>query len=242
MVKNIVLPLLLSLIGAAATVAAPVDVYVGDRNGSFGYVVNAGGAFGSKINSTTGPANTSFYCVDDDNFISPPTTYKANLTALSSGDFSVTNMGNHYATIAKTLSQLGIGGYGLADTAETRYKLAAILISLYNPGQNNIHNRQIQNAIWDLSDILPSQTPHGIAGELGAPWLTTAATLLQSNANYLKWSDILVVSDIRIGTLANGQTIQEMLTFTPEPASIVLLSTAMLSLFFIVRRKRIVIE
>lgn len=216
--------LLLAGLSALAS-AAPIDVWVGARTGAFGFEAGNGGGFQAQLNATSGPANTTFYCVDIDNYISPPTTYKANLTSLSSGDFSQTKLG-YGGVIQNSLAALGLSSFGFTDSPELRYKLAAILVVQYNTVVAS-QRAFIQNAIWKLTD----QTGENSSAALDAKnWLTTAATLLAGNPNVLKWNEIFIVSDpVPID-------VQEMLVFTPEPTAVALLVTAMLALFFLVRR------
>jgi len=209
-----------------------------------------GGAFTENI----GGINATIWCVDSQLNASWGNTYSAYVEDLSgaNGLFDANHV--HYDGVTTFTGGAGgwsydLAGYGVANpnSAQTRYELAAILISQYipNPGMptDSSQNRSIQDAIWRLTEnnTAPSLTDDiSVGAPGGGDWIKYAAGLLATTPSsfFDQWA--VVSGGWQPSTyFANQPGYQTFLVqVTPEPRFYGLLLVALLSACGIIYRRR----
>jgi hypothetical protein len=234
-----------------ATVSGP-DAYLicpADVNG-------CGGAFSEQI----GPINATIWCVDSQLDVTNGETYNAYVESLNAPVAAFDDVIDDYVRYGAINTVGGAGGwsyslsgYGVANpnSAQTRYELAAILISQYIPNDgmpsNSAQNQSIQDAIWHL-------TENSVTGNLtdainvGVPvgysdWIAYAASLLPTEPNsfFSQWAVVSGGYNNATGQLLTGPgAVQTFLVqVTPEPRFYGVLLVGLLSLCGIIYRRRV---
>ena len=230
------------------------------NNGGICNVQNVGGCGGGFTATVGGIANVTLWCVDSQEFDQP--NYTANIVSLSKPAAAFDDGTQvRYGSIASSNTAVsphwlydisGIAGVTNPNNAQTRYELAAILITMYNPeaaptDASNVNNDAIQQAIWQLTENSSIAAVRNVSqgtngqpdlGGLESSWITTAAGML-GTFNFGNWA---VVN----GAYANGallgppNAVQTYLVeVTPEPRFYGLLLVGLLSLFGITYRRRL---
>jgi hypothetical protein len=218
-------------------------------------VGGCGGGFSATV---AGKTNVTLWCVDSQEF--DKSSYTANIVSLNTpaGTFddgtqvrygsvsSATGPGIHWMYDIS-----GIAGISDPNEALTRYRLAAILVSKYQPQEaptnaSNPNNHDIQLAIWQLTEN--TSIVNGQAGTNGEPtinsgtretaWITTAAGLLGS-FNFNGWAVASGEYDAVNHTLLGSPVQTYLVEVTPEPRFYGILLIGLLSLFGIVYRRRV---
>lgn len=229
--------------------------------------LGCGGAFTENI----GGINATIWCVDSQESVTWGQTYPAYIEALNgaNGLFDANHV--HYDGITTTGSPSG-WAYALSsltsvavtnpNSAQTRYELAALLISQYepadsipvggtdcstsgNPAQCQV-NRDIQDAIWHLTEnytVSPVPALSSLANDApgGVNWVTYAAQQLSTTPSsfFDQWA--VVSGGWAPGTYFAGQTGYQtfLVQVTPEPRFYGLLLVGMLGLIGIVYRRKV---
>ena len=230
-------------------------------NGSGVCDSSVGGCGGGFSATVAGTPNVTMWCVDSQLFDQPG--YTANIVSLNTPDVTFDN-GNQvrYGDIASHTTGnhwlydiSGINGVSNPDEALTRYKLAAILITMYMPQVNpsnasNPNNHDIQLAIWQLTEnstITMKNSSQGTNGEpvlnsgtLESSWITTAAGML-NGFDFGEWAVASGAYDSVNKTLVGPpNAIQTYLVqVTPEPRFYGLLLVGLLALSGIIYRRRV---
>ena len=223
-------------------------------------VQNVGGCGGGFTATVAGKAGVTLWCVDSQLF--DQANYTANIVSLNTADATFDNGTQvRYGSIASSnvaiaphwlYNLTGIAGVTNPDEALTRYRLAAALITLYQPEQaptdaSNPNNDDIQKAIWQLtenSSIAPGRNvSQGTNGQpdLGVRedfWIQKAANALNSGFDVGGWA---VVS----GAYANGALVGPpnavqtyLVQVTPEPRFYSVVLAGLLSLCAVIYRRR----
>jgi hypothetical protein len=223
-------------------------------------VQNVGGCGGAFTATVGGIANVTLWCVDSQEF--DQANYTANIVSLNTLATTFDNGTQvRYGSVGQTptatngnwlYSLSGVTGLSNPSNALTRYELAAVLISMYQPQQaptdaSNANNDAIQQAIWQVTEnntiaagSNPGQGTNGQPnlGTLESTWIQTAANMLGS----VNFSDWAVVS----GAYSNGALLGApngvqtyLVEVTPEPRFYGLLLVGLLGLCGIVYRRRV---
>ena len=208
-----------------------------------------GGAFTANIGSITG---ATIWCVDSQlhaHANSPYTAYIEDLNSTPHSPFNDANFVRYGGinTVGPTGWAYDLTPYGAANDAQTRYKLAAILITNYIPSADlptdSTQNRAVQNAIWRLTEN--NVAAGTITGDIstghpsGSDWIAYAVSVL--NANTFDFSRWAVVSGGFDGTklLDGAGAVQTFLVeVTPEPRFYGLLLAGLLAICGIVYKRR----
>jgi hypothetical protein len=222
-------------------------------------VQNVGGCGGGFNATVGGIANVTLWCVDSQEFDQP--NYTANIVSLNTPAATFDNGTQiRYGSVGQTpvatngnwLYDISGTGVSNPNDALTRYELAAILITMYNPEQaptdaSNPNNDAIQQAIWQLTENNTIAAGRNVSqgtngqpnlGALETTWIDTAVAEL-STFNFSAWA---VVS----GAYTSGallpppNAIQTYLVeVTPEPRYYGLMLVGLLGLCGLVYRRRI---
>lgn len=215
-------------------------------------VNGCGGAFIETI----GGINANIWCVDSQESINWGTTYSAYIEDLNgaNGLFDANHV--HYDGVTSYTGGVGgwsysLSGYGVANpnSAQTRYELAAILITQYAPNDtmpsNNAENQSIQDAIWHLTEnnVAPDLTdPINVSVPGGySDWIAYAAHIL--NAGGFDFSEWAIVSggwqpSPTYFTGTQYQTFLVQVDATPEPRFYGILLVALMSICGVIYRRR----
>ena len=204
----------------------------------------------TATDSATGDLLT-LYCIDFNDEIDPPTTWQANINALSPSnisDFQFGGISSHYVltfngtTITATSTDLSTSGLSPYDL----YLEAAWLMGQAANQTLQVSEQEYQVAAWSLfvnsSNTLFANSPNidtlttwiDASGPVFAQAVVT--DLGQARANYGKvdaadWS--VVTGD----SAANGEAVQEFLIHTPEPSAVILFGTVLLLVCTALRRR-----
>jgi hypothetical protein len=211
-------------------------------------VSGCGGAFTERI----GGINATIWCVDSQLSANWGDTYPAYIEDLNGtpGPFDANHV--HYAGV--TTAGPGGWSYSLSglnvgidpNSAKTRFELAAILISQYQPGasmpDNTAYNQAIQDAIWRLTENNSAQT---LTNPNADAWVTFAENSLNSMSSasvssfFSQWA--VVSGGWDPTTFFSGQHQYQtfLVQVTPEPRFYGLLLVGLLSLCGIVYRRRV---
>ncbi len=172
------------------------------------------GMYQGKLMSTPGQPTVDLLCIDFLNSVVGNTPYAANITRFDAG-----------ASAFNTRTRFGALGNGT-------YLKAAYLSNFFSGLTDPSAVQDLNYAIWRL--FTPSQPPTVRAGE--AAW----TTLLANNTSAwqsLDLSSYFVVSDANmIGGVGGNQ--EFLMQAVPEPGSVLMLSTGLLSLVGLARFRR----
>ena len=221
-------------------------------------VGGCGGGFSATV---AGTPNVTIWCVDSQLF--DRSAYTANIVSLNTPDVTFDDGTQvRYGSIASHTTSnhwlydiSGIAGVSNADEALTRYRLAAVLITMYMPeaaptNASNVNNHDIQLAIWQLTEnntITLKDPSQGINGEpvlnsgtLESFWISKAAGML-GDFNFSGWAVASGAYDSVNKTLMGPpNAIQTYLVqVTPEPRFYGILLIGLLSLAGAIYRRRV---
>jgi hypothetical protein len=224
--------------------------------------LGCGGAFQENIGSV---ANATIWCVDSQLDASQNQSYIANVVSLATPAASFDQANNvRYGGISTSGSPgwlYDLSSYGVSNPnfALTRYELAAILISQFEPSSDtpsdNQRNQSIQDAIWHLTENGSVAAQPNLSGTIsfGLPsgdWIGYAANILNTgNFDFHQWAVVsggyqcTDPSAPSLGTCtmsgADGNGVQTFLvTVTPEPRLNGVLLIGLLTLGGIVFRSK----
>ncbi len=212
-------------------------------------IPGCGGAF----TATIGPiSNVTLWCVDSQEFDQP--SYTANIVSLNTTPDTAFDDGTQvrYGSVGNGGGNwlYSVAGVSNANDALTRYKLAAILITMYNPQPepvDNPNNDAVQQAIWQVMEntsIAPGQAGTNGEPNLGSAnsLITTAESMLAAGYNFSGWAVAsgAYVPGSPTGALSNTTRIQTYLVeVTPEPRFYGILLVGLLSLCGMLYRRRV---
>jgi len=228
-------------------------------NGSGVCDAAVGGCGGGFSATVAGTPNVTLWCVDSQLY--DKTAYTANIVSLNTpaGTFDdgtqvrygQVSSHNAFTTPHWLYDISDLLSPSVADQALTRYRLAAILITKYDPEQSptnasNANNHDIQLAIWQLTENTSISV--GQAGTNGqkvlnggvreTSWISMAAASLNS-FDFGGWA-------VASGAYASGALLAPpdavqtyLVQVTPEPRFYGLLLVGLLSVFGILYRRRI---
>ena len=222
--------------------------------GICGVIPGCGGAFEATV---AGTANVTMWCVDSQLFDAP--NYTANIVSLNTpavtfNDGTQVRYGDVSSHVLPSpywrYDISGIAGVTNPDQALTRYRLAAVLITMYNPQDaptdgSNPNNDHIQRAIWELTENTsisvgqPGTNGQPNLGPLESAWITTAAGML-GGFNFSGWAVASGAYDsVSHSLLAPPHGVQTYLVeVTPEPRFYGMLLVGLLSLCGMIYRNR----
>ena len=220
-------------------------------------IPNVGGCGGGFSATVAGTPGVTLWCVDSQLF-DTNSTYTANIVSLNTAEPSFDNGTQvRYGSVG-TLGNgnwlydiSGVSGVTNPDNALTRYRLAAVLITMYNPQQapaDSSSNDAIQQAIWQLTenDTIPaprnvSQGTNGqpALGPLNSGLLATAAGML-GGFSFNSWAVASGAYDgVNHTLLGAPHAIQTYLVeVTPEPRFYGVLLVSLLGLIGMIHRRR----
>jgi hypothetical protein len=212
-------------------------------------IPGCGGAF----TATVGPiSNVTLWCVDSQEFDQP--SYTANIVSLNTTPDTAFDDGTQvrYGSVGNGGGNwlYSVSGVSNPNDALTRYKLAAILITMYSPQQAPVdspNNDAVQQAIWQVMEntsIVPGQPGTNGEPSLGSPssLIATAESMLAAGYNFSGWAVAsgAYVPGSPIGALSNTSRIQTYLVeVTPEPRFYGVLLVGLLSLCGLIYRRRV---
>jgi hypothetical protein len=212
-------------------------------------IPGCGGAF----TATIGPlSNVTLWCVDSQEFDQP--SYTANIVSLNTTPDTAFDDGTQvrYGSVGNGGGSwlYSVSGVSNSNDALTRYKLAAILITMYNPQQepvDNPNNDAVQQAIWQVMEntsIAPGQSGTNGEPNLGSAnsLIGTAESILASGYTFSGWAVAsgAYVPGSPLGTLSDSTRIQTYLVeVTPEPRFYGILLVGLLSLCGMIYRRRV---
>ncbi|HEV1288424.1 MAG TPA: PEP-CTERM sorting domain-containing protein [Bryobacteraceae bacterium] len=199
---------------------------------------------GGQFLANLGNSAQSFYiyCVDFQNSETSPSPVNISTPNTSTPDVAPNYDGvalTRYGAVPTSLFTYDGTGSTAINSAE-RYVLAAWLTTQYNFSSGvTTADDQIQNAIWTLLNTTGSTTgfPFGDAAGTGT-YLTQAINFFNTtpNAQLLQFeSEIQVFTSTNVVTY-NGREwspisgTQEMITVTPEPATLAMIGVGLLGL------------
>lgn len=221
--------------------------------------LGCGGAFTANIGTIN---NATIWCVDSQLDVSQGQNYTAYIERIQPPSPNPNfNDGNNvrYGSIATSNTSstphwvFDLSGYALSnpDQALTRYELAAILISQYQPNDgaplNNSTNQSIQDAIWHLTENTSFTQPNlngpiNVNAPAGGDWISYAVSILNSNTfDFSQWAVVSGGYDPVSNSLYTDSThaVQTFLVqVTPEPRFYGVLLVGLLALVAIVFRRR----
>jgi hypothetical protein len=173
------------------------------------------------MNYGTSSAQTVvLFCDDINNEVSMNQVWNANVTGLSSGNFSNTRYGN--GSVNPNLGSMN---------PQTLYEEAAWLVTQFASHSGDYVS--LQYALWDL--MTPGAEPTNFAN---ADHTTVAQWLALAAANYgqINPANFMIITNT--GTLTYKGQVQEFIVQTPEPATAVLLLIGLVSMFLLNRRNQ----
>jgi hypothetical protein len=173
------------------------------------------------MNYGTSSAQTVvLFCDDINNEVSMNQVWNANVTSLSSGNFSNTRYGN--GSVNPNLGSMN---------PQTLYEEAAWLVTQFASHSGDYVS--LQYALWDL--MTPGAEPTNFAN---ADHTTVAQWLALAAANYgqINPANFMIITNT--GTLTYKGQVQEFIVQTPEPATAVLLLIGLVSMFLLNRRNQ----
>jgi len=207
-----------------------------------------GGAFTENI----GGINATIWCVDSQLDVHWGDTYPAYIEDLNGtpGPFDANHV--HYDGVTTA----GPGGWSYSlpglnagidpNSAKTRFELAAILISQYQPGasmpDNTAYNQAIQDAIWRLTE---NNSPQTLTNPNADAWVTFAENSLNSMSSasvssfFSQWAVVSGGWDLASGTFSGTQYQTFLVQVTPEPRFYGLLLVGLLGLCGVISRRRV---
>jgi hypothetical protein len=218
------LALSLGLVALAAPLRAddPTTLRMTGVNG----VVSGGvyvGAYQGVLGSGPGAAAIDMFCVDYLNGSYIGQTAQVHQTSLATGaDLSNTRIGGTSSLVINGTS------YGALD----RYRMAAMLSSQFAANPTSVWGN-IHRAIWNIT---AGPEPNGVPDSGSSTWIGWVTNWYNTNGAAYDWSRYIVLSDASMtsGAPMTGG-MQEFITTTPEPGTIILLGTGMLLLLVFVR-------
>ena len=210
-------------------------------------IPGCGGAF----TATIGPiSNVTLWCVDSQEF--DKSSYTANIVSLNTTPDTAFDDGTQvrYGSVGNGGGNwlYSVSGVSNQNDALTRYKLAAILITMYSPQQapvDNPNNDAVQQAIWQVMEntsIAPGQPGTNGEPNLGSAssLITTAESMLAAGYNFSGWAVVsgAYVPGSPIGALSDSTRVQTYLVeVTPEPRFYGVLLVGLLSLCGLIYRR-----
>jgi PEP-CTERM motif len=220
-VKRIAFGLLLAVlifaVPAALADQTPVTMTFVGVNG-----INNGAYYVSPyygtMNSNGQQTSVTLYCVDFNNEVTWNQTWQANVTPLSSNDFSNTRFGN--PADAALLS--ATDPYLSSFTPAQLYMQAAWLTTQFNQFlfSNPSQVVALQYAIWDLF------APNAPTNAAAQTWILAA----QNNFGSVNLNNFEIVTNV--GPLSLTGQVQEFIVPTPEPGTIALLGAGLLMILW----------
>ena len=173
------------------------------------------GPYQAMFQSVGGFATTSprfdVFCVDFQNSVSVGRKWKANFTTLAGGDMSKTRWKN-----------------------QLKYRMAAYLSAKFKTTATTQWGA-LHAAIWNIMAGSPSITTGSWASADAAAFYSDA----QANGGSFDMSAWYVVTDVNTSSATPGVGgVQEYIYNTPEPATIILLGTGLLSVLALGIAKR----
>lgn len=261
------------LVAATCLSAAPVAItpsQLGVQNVTatgFPYLIcptdvaslGCGGAFTANIGTIN---NATIWCVDSQLDVTQGENYTAYVERIQPPSPNPNfNDGNNvrYGSITSSninttphwLYDLSTYGVNNPDQALTRYELAAILISQYQPKDdmpgNTSTNQSIQDAIWHLTENSSVSTQPNLNGPIntgvpsGSDWIAYAVSVLRGGTfDFSQWAVVSGGYDPTHNTLyTDSRAVQTFLVqVTPEPRFYGVLLVGLLALVAIVYRRR----
>ena len=212
------------------------------------------GTLGSSANNPlSGNPAIELYCDDFNNGVSS-SGWTVNITALSSTGAltNVAGYANNAARFETTSGGLNVPSNGLTfPSASALYdEMVWLFTQMGDPGISNGDKEDIQEAVWFMTGTGTPTTEQSGATKTYLQWINAAQTNYQDTAaqdaaagysdpNYGLWE---VVTDTANATnkAFGGSSQQEFLAYTatPEPATFVLIGSALLFGAIVARRRK----
>jgi hypothetical protein len=225
-------PIPLSAVG----VNKPVSLKSTDR-----ISLSGGGRFEGSLDGF----DTQFWCVDEENHVTLPTVYRANVTLLGDWGPDGTN-----SMVAKgdygVVSNWNFSAAGFVSPLQ-RYQAAAYLLEQMS-GVNGVANDlDLQSAIWSLLDLNTAIHPIDEILTSGAAFnkRTEAVDYIKSNAGFGfgAWAvvsgDLIGGSASRLDCCDMRQTFLVQVEPVPEPGTYAMMGAGLIGLAFLARRKKV---
>ncbi len=222
--NQLIASFILTAAAVAQLAAAPVTATFTGANGQTDASGNLISPYYGTLDSGSGADAVVLYCDDFANDVTPGQVWTANVTDLAD---SLDNTNTRYGGITQTLETQG-GGTAAYNGLEL-YEMAAYLTTQLVVGAPQ--SGDIQDTIWDLFN------PNAGNGASNPPLPSTEAYLYAAEASIgtLNYNSFSIVTNPNPTLTGPGQ-IQEFITVTPEPSSIMLLGFGLIAISLGARR------